>query len=272
MNPEIVFLGTGGDAVVVGRQNLGSGGIVVRTEDNLFIIDPGPGTTARAPQHQVNLREVTAVLVSHGHLAHSNDVNAVLAAMSHNGLDVKGVLIASESVVQGHEGIAPILTPFHKNCVEKVIIARRDQRIGIETTEIQMLPTAHNDLTGVGFKLFTPNFVLVYTGDTGYDKEFVEQYKNADIMILNVPYPGKSGTDHGLCTDDAIKILKVAKPSLAILTHFGNKMLSADVLIEARRVQAESGVQVIAAKDGMKVNPDSYSSKLKTRTLNLFKK
>ena len=72
-------------------------------------------------------------------------------------------------------------------------------------------------------------------------------------------------------SDDAIKILKQTQPSLAIITHFGNKMIQADILCETRKIQQESKVQVIAAKDGMKVNPESYSSKLKTKTLNLYK-
>jgi len=271
MNPQIIFLGTGGDASVIGRQVLGSGGIIIQTEDNQFHIDPGPGATLRARMYGVNLRENTAVLVSHSHLGHANDVNAVLAAMSHNGLDRKGVLIASESVIKGMD-THPILTQFHKTCVEKVIIARKDQRIGIETTEIQILPAHHKDLSAMGFKLYTPNFVLTYSGDTAYDKDIIEYYKNSDILILNVPYPAKSGKKDGLTADDAIKILKQTKPSLAILTHFGNKMLQADILVETRHVQVETKVQVIAAKDGMKVNPDSYSSQLKTRTLNLFKR
>lgn len=272
MNPQIVFLGTGGDMSVIGRQLLGSGGIVVQTEDNQFVIDPGPGATLRARMYGVNLRETTGVLVSHGHLAHCNDMNAVLSAMSHNGLDQRGVLIASESVINGTEGVSATLTPFHRNCVEKILVARQDQRIGIDTTEIQILATKHSDITGVGFKLYTPNFILGYTGDTAYDKDIAEQYKNVDILILNVPFPEKAPKKDGLSTEDAIKIIQKAKPSLAILTHFGNKMLQADQLVETRKVQgACPDSQVIAAKDGAKINPDAYSSQLKTRTLNLYK-
>ena len=48
-------------------------------------------------------------------------------------------------------------------------------------------------------------------------------------------------------------------------------MIKADILNEARHIQKETGVQVIAAKEGMVINPISYSANLKQKTLNLYK-
>jgi len=44
--PSIIFLGTGGDEYVVGKQLKGSGGIIVRVEGYQFHIDPGPAATS----------------------------------------------------------------------------------------------------------------------------------------------------------------------------------------------------------------------------------
>ena len=53
--PSIIFLGTGGDEFVVGKQLRGSGGIVVQVEGYQFHIDPGPGALIKARQAGINL-------------------------------------------------------------------------------------------------------------------------------------------------------------------------------------------------------------------------
>ena len=60
MNNSILFLGTGGDSIVVGRQLRASGGIVLRFGDNTFFLDPGPGALVRAKQFDVNPRAINA--------------------------------------------------------------------------------------------------------------------------------------------------------------------------------------------------------------------
>ncbi len=272
MDPRIIFLGTGGDETVVGKQIRASGGIVIQVGGFQFVIDPGPGCLVKAKENEISLRGTTAVLVSHAHVNHANDLNAVISAMTYNGLDITGVVIASDTVINGAEGISPVLSEFHKNCVEKVISIKPEQKVGIETVEIHALKAKHTDPTTVGFKLFTPKFIMVYSSDTNNNKDLVEQYKKADILILNVLHPAgtKDKEKKGLSADDVVKIITKTKPKLAILTHFGTKMISADPLYEAREIQKATGIQVVAAVDGMAINPLSYSADLKQKTLNLY--
>ena len=272
MQSGIIFLGTGGDIFVSGKQQRASGGIIVQDQGYQFHLDPGPGALVKAKEFGVNPRETTAVLVSHAHLNHCNDLNAVLAAMSHNGLDVKGVLVASESVIHGNDTFDPYLTKFHRKCVEKVLVAQPGKRFGIEATEVQTFGVHHTDPTAVGFKLFMPNFVLTYPGDTAYSKDLIEFCMKSDMLILNNVFP--KGTDekdrHNLSTDDVIKIADKARPRLLVLTHFGRKMLAADPLYESREVQKATSVQVLAATDGMVVNPLSYAASARQKTLRVY--
>ena len=267
---RIMFLGVGGDSYVVGKQVLSSGGIIIRLGELQFHIDPGPGSLVKAKQYDINLRENTALLVSHNHINHSNDANAVIAAMTHNGEDKKGVLISNVTVLEGDEKNSPVITDFHKKCLEKKIKLEAGGKAGIGNVDIHATRTKHSDKEGIGFKFYTPNFVLSYVGDTEFTKEIVEEHKGSDIIILNVVNPGEQKIKNQMNTSEAIEFLKIAKPSLAIITHFGIKMLSADPINEARTIQKESKCQVIAAKDGMMLNPYSYSAIIKQRTLNLY--
>ena len=189
--------------------------------------------------------------------------------MTHEGLDVQGVLIGNETFVNGTEE-ETYLTGYHKKLFEKVIAVGPEKRIGIENVEIKTLHTKSEDKSQIGFKFYTPKFVMSYSSDTGYSKEIVKQYEGSDILILNVTLPFNEKNDHLLNSDDAVRIIEKVKPKLAVITHFGKKMLSADPLYESREIQKQTGVQVIAAKDGLEVNPHSYSASLKQKTLNLY--
>ena len=186
---KIIFLGTAGDEFTVSKQIRASGGIVIRSEGYQFYLDPGPGSLVQAKKYGINIRETTAVLVSHSHINHCNDINVVLAAMSHNNLDTKGVLIANDILVNGNEKTKPFLTDFHKNCVERIIVANPEQRIGIEDIEIVLLKAKHSDPKTIGFKFITPKFNLVYSSDTKYFAEMSKEYSDVDILILNIVNP-----------------------------------------------------------------------------------
>jgi ribonuclease BN (tRNA processing enzyme) len=270
MQSNILFLGTAGDTNTYGKQLRASGGIVITVGGYQFHLDPGPGSLVKAAQLGVNIRQTTALLVSNNSLINCNDVNAIISGMTHDGFDVRGVMIAPESVINGTETEHPYLTNFHKQCLERVIVVGHDKKIGIEDIEIHTLRTKSDDPTGIGFKFFTSKFILSYSSDTGYSKDIAAQYDKSDILILNVRNPFSEKMPHHLNSEDVVKIMKRVKPKLTVLTHFGTKMLNSDPLYESREIQKQTGQQIIAAKDGIEVNPLSYSASLKQKTLNLY--
>ncbi len=269
MVASIYFLGTG-TGLAATKQLRASGGIVIKTANHQFHLDPGPGALTQAAKAELNLRATTAVLVSHAHLTHANDTNILIDAMTYFGQDNKGVLLANHTALHGHEKISLVIDQHRLGAVEKFIDVKPDQRIGVDEIEIRVLKTIHSDPHAVGFKFYTPDFILTYTGDTDYSKEILEQYAKSDILLLNVPFPGNQKCDNNLNTEKAIKIIQAVKPKLAIITHFSHKMLEVDPLFEARHIQKNTQVQTLAAKDGLILKPDSYSAHLRQKTLNIF--
>jgi ribonuclease BN (tRNA processing enzyme) len=270
MPSRIVFLGTAGSISVVSKKARSSGGIIIQSEDFQLHLDPGPGALTNAAQTGINVRAHTAILASHAHLNHTNDLNALISAMTLNGLDNHGILIAPESVVQGNQQNKPVLQDYFAKQLEKIIIAHPNKKLAVGNIEVHTLPAQHHEPNAVGYKLFTPEFILVYSGDTDYTTELAKAYTGADILILNCPNPGKS-KERGLCSADVIKILKKVQPKLCVLTHFSQKMIDANPLYEVREIKKQTGVQVVAAEDGMTIDPLSYNAELKQKTLNVFK-
>ncbi len=270
--PKIIFLGTGGDHIVVGKQIRASGGIIVKTGDSQLHIDPGPGALVKAAEFDISLRNNTAVICTNNHLIHSNDLNAVIDAMSLGSMDVHGVVVGTTSVVNGTEKEQPVLSKFYRNCVERILVLERGHTIGINDVEITGTHARTNDPDAIGIKLLTPCFSLGYTSDTGYSQEVVDDFKNIDVLILNVSRPDDMRDEFHLCTHDATRLIKETRPKLAIITHYGIKMLEADIFTQARFIYKETNVQTLVAKDGMVINPVSYDVNVRQKTLNLFNK
>ena len=271
-----MFLGTGTGPFVVGKSLRGAGGIILKVDDNQFHIDPGPGALMQLAGSGINVRETTAVLVSHHHLYHCNDLNAVIDGMTYSGLDKIGVLVCPQTIVEGlPEEVgngkgANVLRSRHREFLERVIVLGAGQRVGINEIEILGLSAEHG-CRAIGFKFFTPYFTLVYTSDTKLTGEIVGQLKNTNILILNVPYFKKGEGKGNLCLEDAEAVIREVKPNVAVMTHFGIEMLKADPLYQAREVQKKTGIQTIAARDGMEIDLLSYSVDKGQRTLEGFK-
>lgn len=271
MQAKILFLGTGGDSTVVGKSIRCGGGVYIQVDQTSILVDPGPGSLIYANKAALNVRELTAVIATHNHINHCSDSNALVNAMTHAGLDRRGVFMGSKSVVSGSDDETPILTNFHKQCVEKCIILEPEKNVGVNDFEIHSLKTDHSDPTGVGLKIFTPAFVMGYTSDTGLNKEIIQQYKQCDVLVINVQQPNDTKVKGNLCTHDAIRLIKETRPKLAIITHFGIKMINADPIDQVRKIQRECKVDCIAATDNLSIKPSSYAAKLGTKTLNLYK-
>lgn len=261
---RIFFLGTGGTAAMTAKQTRGTGGFLVVHEDLQFHVDPGPGALVAMHQYGLNPRATSVVLASHHHVNHCHDLNVLATALSLNKLDTHGVLVTAESVLANG-----MVSEYHRDCFERVLLAYPDKPIGIEEMEILPIPAQHGDMS-CGFRITTPKFVLTYTGDTAFSKDLLPYYERSDILVMNVPDPfNKKGKQ--LSSSDAVKILQKVRPKLAVITHFGADMLKANPMYEVREIKKLSGVNCIAAEDGMSIDPVSYNATVTQKTLTMYK-
>jgi phosphoribosyl 1,2-cyclic phosphodiesterase len=56
-----------------------------------------------------------------------------------------------------------------------------------------------------------------------------------------------------LCTEDALTLIREAKPKCAATTHYGIKLLNADPAKEATWLEEQTGTPTFATEDGMTV-------------------
>lgn len=244
---EILFLGTGGARVLVFKQLLASGGMWMELAGTRLLVDPGPGSLVQCVKRKLDPTKLDAILLSHRHLDHSADINTMIEAMTTGGFHPRGVVLAPEDAYEDDPVILRYLRPYARGMLKLQEGGR--YQVG-EVSISTPVRHCHGGQT-YGFVFEWPTGRLSYIADTEYFPELAEHYR-ADVVIMNVvllePRPG---VQH-LCLADARRLIDQIRPRTAVLTHFGMTMWRAGPWGLAAQLSAETGVEVIAARDGMR--------------------
>lgn len=251
---KITFLGTGGGRFSAISQRRMTGGFRI---DNLngknYHVDPGPGALVRTYQFGFDPRNLDGVFVSHAHTDHYNDAEILIEAMTRGMTKNNGIIMGSESVYDGYKKWGPAISNYHKSKSQNIVLKPGEIK-KTENFTIKGTKTIHGDPTGVGFQMKADGITLSYTSDTKYFKELHKYHEGADILIASVLRPGTKSIKGHMCTNNFANLINEIEPKLAIMTHFGFKMLNNDPIKEAKKVMKKTGVKTIAAFDGLKID------------------
>jgi phosphoribosyl 1,2-cyclic phosphodiesterase len=249
---EILFLGTGGARFVVARQIRASGGMWMRFGKTQIHVDPGPGALVRALSHvpPCNPRELEAIVLSHKHLDHSNDVNVMIEAMTSGGFHSRGAVLAPIDALEGEH----VVLPYAQKFVERIEVLRESSgpyRIG----DVELFTSCRHlhavETYGMHFRY--EGRTVSYLPCGKFFEGLIDDYRahSPDVLVVNVlRYRDSMDVDH-LTFDQARDVLKGVRPRVAVLQHFGTKMLEQDPPKLAGELERELGMRVIAAHDGM---------------------
>jgi phosphoribosyl 1,2-cyclic phosphodiesterase len=259
---KITFLGTGGGRFTTISQKRMTGGFRIDSFNGKnFHIDPGPGALVRSYQFGLNPASLDGIFVSHSHTDHYNDAEVLIEAMTRGMTKTKGIVMGSQSVFNGYKQWGPAISKYHTGQSEKLVLGPNKTK-NFENFTIKGTKTVHGDPTAVGFQLKSNDLVISYTSDTKYFENLYKYHKGSDILIASVIRPGNQTIKGHMCTRNFINLVNEVKPKLAIMTHFGFKMLSENPNDEAKRVFNETGIATLAAFDGMvvSINPNNVSN------------
>lgn len=251
---EIVFLGTGGGRVNLIRQTRKTGGFRINSDSANIHVDPGPGALIYSVEHHHDPLTLDAVIVTHAHVDHGNDANLMVEGMSRFALEKKGIIIASRNTLEGPDHL---VTKYHQDHAKEIYSAVYGERKRFTTKkgsfELEIVEVKHDEPTAFGFKLYLEGKVIGYTSDTNWFEELGTRFSGCDLLVANCLKPYSDGIPDHLESSQIVKLLKIAQPKKAVLSHFGVKMLRAGPELEAQKIEYESEVDTIAAKDGMRL-------------------
>ena len=252
---KVIFVGTGGGRFITSTQKRHTGGIRFIHGGLQIHLDPGPGALVYSLNLGLNQLSLGAVLVSHCHLDHYGDAEAMIEAMTRGGTRKQGTLIGPRSVLEGNGSYGAAISSYHKNIVEAVHEAKIGEVFKVGEATITPTRASHGDPDTVGFRFNFPRIGEVgYTSDTEYFNGIVDYYKGVRLLILCVLRPRGLPWKGHISTDEAAKIVEEVKPEAAVITHFGMRMVYADPSKEARFMQEKTSIKTLAATDGMEID------------------
>lgn len=227
-------------------------------------VDPGPGALVRTHQFGLNPLKLDGILISHSHPDHYTDAEVLIEAMTRGMTRKKGIVIGSRSVIEGYKNFGPCISKYHLKKAGEVGIIKAHETKKIGNIKINGTKAIHGDPTTIGFKFQLENFTLSYTSDTEYFKDLSRYHKGADVLIASVIRPRGERIRGHMCTKDFAMLVDEVSPKLAIMTHLGMKMILDNADEEAKIIKKKTGINTIAAWDGMKIDLRDFMSKQKT--------
>lgn len=115
-------------------------------------------------------------------------------------------------------------------------------------------------------KFYFNDKTLGYIADTKYFERIGEAMRGCDYLVVNMVRITYDDRFQHLIPGDVEKILKAAKPGLAILNHFGMQVVKAHPREVAYRIEKTTGMRTIAAEDSMRLKLDRREEKTTTLT------
>ncbi|MGD0779244.1 MAG: MBL fold metallo-hydrolase [Dehalococcoidales bacterium] len=243
----ITFLGTAGARFMVSKQLAASGGIWLNLGGTQLLLDPAPGTIVQSNKRKLNAEKLDAIILSHRHLDHSGDVNVMVEAMTSGGFKRHGYLYAPADAL----GDEPVIYSYLRKFIEGIIVleAGKSYTIGNVTFSTPVRHVHPGETYGMVFQ--TRGHSFSYIADTLYFDGLVKSYAS-ELLIINMVFTEPRPPVEHLAIPDAARIIAEIKPKVAILSHFGMHVWQAKPWKIAEEITQQTGIKVIAARDGMK--------------------
>jgi len=247
LSDTITFLGTAGARFVVIRQFLASGGAWLTLGDSQILFDPGPGCLVQAAKRKLDPVELDAIILSHRHLDHSGDINIMIEAMTDGGRQKRGTVFAPADALNQD----PVILSYLRSYPQDIQLLTEGGSYTINDVSFKTPVRHKHPVETYGFVFQTPRHIFSWITDTRYFDGLAGYYEG-DLLIINVVRltPG-APIDH-LALPEVKSIIEELRPRIAVLTHFGMTMWRAKPWELAKQLTEETGVSVVAARDGMK--------------------
>ncbi len=265
---KLIFLGTGGGRDMMIAQVRKTGGLFFDMGKTKFIVDPGPGALVHAVNLGLRPDTWKGLLLSHFHIDHSADANALLDGLK------DPFLVAEEHCFPDYKGkekgIFRCIAPYHVEKSKSYSVKPGD-KVKINQIEFQAIKADHYDPV-VGFRISGEGFDVGYTSDGAYYKGMEKYYDGCKILIINVVIPkgGEAKRSGYMSVDGIITLLRAMekKPQLVILTHFSFWFMRSNLWKQEKIIQDATKVKTIHAEDFMALDLETlaitkYKEKLK---------
>jgi ribonuclease BN (tRNA processing enzyme) len=244
-----------GSGTAVPQRNRSAPCCLIRHEDEIIVVDLGPGSTRGALVHgRVTVREIGLILITHLHLDHCGDLAALLFALRAGELGRTGSLrILGPEGLRGHFKALHNLWGHHVEPMnyELAVDEWNGEELSWGAFRISAAQTVHSVLNLAWLVRIPGKTGVIVTGDGEPTEELVEMGCSAghvlvaecslaaDEKVTGHMNPGKAGELARRCRSEKL-----------VLTHMNPGVQTGPAAMEAKK---QYGGEVIVAEDGMMI-------------------
>src|SRR6059036_1132642 len=233
-------MGTAGARFMVAKQVAASAGLYIEEGDTRLALDPGPGAVVAYAARRVDLTTLDAIVVSHRHLDHAGDVNVMVEAMTDGGFAHRAMLFCPSDALDED----PVVLKYLRRFPREIVRLAPETTYSVNGVSFTTSARHVHQVETYGFRFGDK---LGWVTDSAYYDGIAEQHK-AEVMVIHVVLMQCRAELPHLCLDDAERIIREAKPRLAILTHYGMTVWRAHPWELAAGLTQRLGVEVKAAR------------------------
>ena len=271
---RIIFLGSGGGGLMVASQERKTGGLYFEFGTGAdvfnFCLDPGPGALVHAVSLGLRPDKLKGLILSHNHIDHVNDANAIIDSISGNkeSKDKNFPFLVAEQhclEMEKKDGDYPAVKKYFQSLIKKLFAMNAGDSAKVGSLEIlatKALHYTHN----LGYLIKYGNLTIGYPADGSYYAGQEKHFEGCDALILNVPWPKGHDAPKNIhmTLDDAIALVKAIqkKPKLVVLSHIGPAMLRANLFKQEKILADATKCRVISASDFMELDLDALQTKV----------
>src|SRR5699024_102 len=194
------------------------------------VLDLGSGGLLKL-QNYLNVTEIDAVVLSHYHADHIADIGVLQHALL---TEAQLGRVTKQTPIYGHNENE---LEFNQLTDDYTLGIAYDptNKINIGPFEISFLKTVHS-VPCYGMRITDGKKTIVYTADTGYQKEWIDFAENADLLITDTNlYDYQKDLNIGHMTStQAAQIARKGKVKTLILSHLPQYGNNQDLIDEAK--------------------------------------
>lgn len=251
MSAELVVLGAGS---ILPRVGHGCAGYALREDGapEVTLLDCGPGTVRALAAAEIALEDVRRVVLSHFHLDHCLDLFALAFARRNPRARALPLEVLGPPGLERWVGaVADALGPWAHDPDARLLEVLPDASGGgaLERggTRFSFVRTEHTPEALAWRVDLAGGAALCYSGDSGPNPAVGRLARGVDLFVLECSFPDALAVPNHLTPASAAELVRVARPRLALLSHFYPDLAPE----EARAAVAERvAAPVVAARDG----------------------
>src|SRR6266705_3902618 len=145
---KLTFMGTAGARFMVAKQIAASGGLYLEEGNTRISLDPGPGAVVQYAKRKVDLTKLDAIVISHRHLDHCNDVNVMIEAMTDGGFRHRGRLFCPGDALDGD----PVVLNYLRHFPQEIVRLQPETEYSVNGVKFTTSPAHLHQVETFGFR------------------------------------------------------------------------------------------------------------------------